>query len=145
MKRGRKSAASLAVVPVSLEARRPPPPEHLDPKAADVWRNTVSTMPGGWFDRAQEPILSAYCRHVVSASRLTCLVDGFEDDWLREDGGLQRLDKLMSMRERESRAVVMCARAMRLTQQAQMHPRSAGRAVVGTGSDRRPWDTAEQN
>ena len=140
MKRGRKSSASLAIVPVSLEARRLAPPEHLAEKAAQVWRDTVSAMPGGWFDRAHEPMLSAYCRHVVTASRLTGLVDGFEDAWLSEDGGLQRLDKLMAMRERESRAVVMCARAMRLTQQSQMHPRSAGRTVAASPSGRRPWE-----
>jgi hypothetical protein len=84
--------------------------------------------------------LDAFCRHVVSADRLTSLVEAFNDDWVRETGGLQRLDKLLAMRERESRAVVMCARSMRLTQQAQMHPRSAGRALANSPGGPRPWD-----
>ena len=139
-KRGPKSAASLAVVPVVLEPRKPPPPDNLKGKAAQVWRDTVETMPGGWFDRYHEPMLSAYCRHVVCAERLTAFVEAFDDGWLMEEGGIQRLDKLLAMRERESRAVVMCARSMRLTQQAQMHPRTAARAIANTPSGPRPWD-----
>lgn len=139
-KRGPKSAASIASAPISPEPRRPPPPHDLKGKEEQVWRDTVATMPGDWFDRVHEPMLKAFCRHVVSADRLTLLVEAFKDDWLREEGGLQRLDKLLAMRERESRAVVMCARSMRLTQQAQMHPRSAGRAVANATSGPRPWD-----
>jgi hypothetical protein len=137
--RGRKSAASLGVVPVSIEARRPPPPDNLSEGAAQVWRDTVVSMPGGWFDRVHEPLLVAYCRHVVTAERLTQLA---ESHLLKQSEiSLEDMDRLLRMRERESRAVVMCARTMRLTQQAQMHPRTAGRAVERSGgSGRKPWE-----
>ena len=72
----------------------------------------MATMPGGWFDRVHEPMLKALCRHVVAADRLSALVEAFKDAWLHQEGGLQRLDRLLAMRERESRAVVMCARSM---------------------------------
>lgn len=139
-KRGRKSAAELAVVPVSIDARRPPPPEQFGAKEAQVWRDTVAAAPAGWFHRAHEPMLAAYCRHVVAADRLALLVDSFKDEWIKEDGGLQRLDKLLVMRERESRAIILCARTMRLTHQAQMHPRSAGRASASATDRPKPWD-----
>ena len=47
--RGRKSSAELAVVPVALDARRPPPPDDLTEAQAHAWRDTVSAMPPGWF------------------------------------------------------------------------------------------------
>ncbi len=139
-KRGRRSSASLAVVTVAMEARRPPPPRHLTTNQTQVWRDTVASMPGGWFDRVHEPMLVAYCRHVAASARLAAMVEAFQDEWVGEDGGLQRLDKLLGMCERESRAIIMCARSMRLTQQSQMHPRSAGRSVANEPTGPRPWD-----
>ena len=56
---------------------------------------------------------------------------------------IRRWDKLLGMRERESKAALSLARAMRLTQQAQMHPRTAGRALPDSGSklwEHKPWD-----
>ena len=50
------------------------------------------------------------------------------------DGGLERLDRLLAIAERETRAITACARALRLTPQAQMHPRTAGRAVSNVPS-----------
>lgn len=139
-KRGRKSAAELAVVPVLISTRRPPPPEHLGAKESQVWRDMVAAAPPGWFDRAHQPTLGAYCRHVVAADRLAVLIDSFKDEWIKEARGLQRLDRLLAMRERESRAIILCARTMRLTHQAQMHPRTAARSVANAPSGPRPWD-----
>lgn len=143
-KRGPKSAAARATASVSPEPRRPPPPGDLKGKERQIWQDTVATMPCDWFDPVHEPMLKAFCRHVVSADRLTSLVGAFKDDWLREEGGLQRLDKLLAMRERESRALVMCARSMRLTKQSQMHPRSAGRSVANSPVGPRPWDHSDE-
>jgi hypothetical protein len=64
----------------------------------------------------------------------------FEPEWTAADGGLERLDKMLSMAERETRAITACARALRLTPQALMHPRSAGRMVNDTQSGPRPWE-----
>jgi formate-dependent phosphoribosylglycinamide formyltransferase (GAR transformylase) len=98
-------------------------------------------MPSGWFSRAQYPILAAYCRHTVRATHLAQLIARFEPDWITVEGGLQRLDKLLAMAERETRAITACARSMRLTQQAQIQPRGAGRAVANSSRDgNRPWD-----
>ena len=46
-------------------------------------------------------------------------------------------------RSKKSKVALSLARAMRLTQQAQMHPRTAGRAMPESGPklwDRKPWD-----
>jgi hypothetical protein len=44
--------------------------------------------------------------------------------------------------DRESRAVLACARALRLTPQSQMHARTAGRQIAAVPDGPRPWDEA---
>jgi hypothetical protein len=50
------------------------------------------------------------------------------------------LDRLLSMAERETRGALACARALRLTPQAQIHPRTAGRQVNNSPDGRKPWE-----
>lgn len=140
--RGRKSSGALTANPVLIETRRPAPPSDLGEAEAEVWKDTVGTMPSGWFSRAQYPVLIAYCRHTARAAQLAGLIAQFEPEWLGVDGGLQRLDKLLAMAERETRALSACARSMRLTHQAQIQPRGAGRAVQNAPPDGRPrpWE-----
>ena len=126
-KRGRKSAAELSILPVAVDRYRPEPPGYLREREVQIWRNIVSSVPGGWFNRSNEPLLVAYCRHVATSDRLAKLVDKIVPS--QELDVLKRWDKLLGMRERESKAALSLARAMRLTQQAQMHPRTAGRAM----------------
>ena len=138
-KRGRKSAAELAVVRVTLEGYRPQAPHALTAQQAQLWREIVESVPGGWINHAQEPLLAAYCRHVSAADRLSAMIDQNESD-LNDFGALQRFGKLLSMRERETKALSSLATRMRLTQQSQMHPRSAGRAWEGNHPGPKLWD-----
>jgi hypothetical protein len=140
-KRGRKSSAELSTVTISVEARRPSPPAELTDKQAQIWHDIVDTVPGGWFRPSEEPLLVAYCRHVVSAHSVSKKIDAFNF----ESGELKVLDRLLRMRERETRALSSLATRMRFTQQARMHPRTAGRAEDGLQGgrklwERRPWD-----
>ena len=96
-------------------------------------------MPLGWFSRAPYPILIAYCRHVVRAEILACHASAMQRGWPEEKEGLQKLDKLLGMAERETRAMTACARSMRLTHQSQILPRGAGRAVEDQVSVK-PWE-----
>ena len=140
--RGPKSTHELALRAIPLSARKLPPPEGLDEAEAAVWRDTVATMPLGWFNRSHQPLLSAYCRHTVRADRLGQMISNFEPVWLKAEGGLQRLDKLLAMSEREGRAIAATARAMRLTHQSQILPRGAGRANAQPAIDP-PWEDAD--
>jgi hypothetical protein len=143
-KRGRISSAELATVVIDAGRRMPasPPPELTDAQAT-VWRDVVGSLPDGWFTRAAYPILVAYCRHVCRARLLEMQIAQFEPEWTRVDGGLERLDRLLAVAERETRAMMACARALRLTPQAQMHPRTAGRAVSNLPIGPQPWDRKE--
>ena len=115
-KKGRKPAAELAVV-TTLDARRPPPPAELNEGEATEWRAIVSRMPQDWFTR-EHAMLIAYCRHVCRGRFIAQQIAAFETEWLSVEGGLQRLDKLHAMAERETKLVMALARSMRLTHQS---------------------------
>jgi hypothetical protein len=139
--RGRKSSSELASVVLDVGRHMPPsPPSELTDAQATVWRDVVSSLPGDWFTRAAHPILIAFCRHVCRARLLEMQIARFEIEWIDVDGGLERLDRLLVLAERETRAITACARALRLTPQAQMHPRTAGRSISNLPVGPRPWD-----
>jgi hypothetical protein len=119
------------------------PPAELTDAQAVVWRDVIGSLPGGWLTQAAHPILVAFCRHVCRARMLELQIKRLEPEWTSLDCGLERLDRLLAVAERETRAITACARALRLTPQAQMHPRSAGRAVSNMPSGPRPWDPEE--
>src|SRR5262245_58276345 len=118
-KRGRKSAAELVmtdtlVVDVTRGMPSPAPPELTDAQAA-VWRDAVASMPSRWLQRGAYPILVALCRHTCRGRLLEQQIARFKMEWLKAEGGLERLDRLLHMAERETKAAIACARALRLT------------------------------
>ena len=135
------SSAEQATKPVVLiKTRRPSPPAELTEAEAEVWRDTVGCLPADWFRKSTWPVLASYCRHAARGAFLAQQAAAFRPEWLGEEGGLQRLDKLLAMAERETRALTACARALRLTPQSQMHPRTAGRVLAGNREGPRPWE-----
>ena len=137
--RGRKSAASLAVIR-QITDHRPPPPDELTEAQAVEWRRIVGRMPGDWFPAETHPLLVGLCRHIVMARELAGMLDGFRAEWCAEDGGLERLDRLAKMQDREHRAMSSLATKLRLTNQSRY---TAGRAVTEAAkgvAGRRPWD-----
>ena len=141
MKRGRISSAELSTVVIDAGRRMPSsPPTELTDAQATVWRDVVGSLPDDWFTRAAHPILIAFCRHACRARLLEMQIAQFEPEWMTADGGLERLDRLLAVAERETRAMTACARALRLTPQAQMHPSTAGRAVNNLPNGPQPWD-----
>lgn len=139
MARGRKSAAALAVV-TSLPGQRPEPPEELTEDQAEEWRAIVGRMPAEWFTRETHGFLVAYCRHVITARRVTAQIEAFSPEWLATDEGLDRFDKLTKVREREQRAMAALGRAMRITHQSKYDLKVAGTKARDAGTIRKPWE-----
>ena len=145
-KRGRKSAADLALIDmpvVDVSRRMPPsPPSELTEAQAQVWRDAVSCMPGDWLKRGAHGILIEYCRHVCRSRLLEAQIAHFQEEWTGRDDGFERLDKLLAAADRETKSALACARALRLTPQAQMHPRVAGRRLAEVSPYPSPWSGA---
>lgn len=73
--RGRKSSASLSIVPaVSIDARRrPEAPRRLSKEEKAVWREITAALRADWF-YAAEHLLEIYVRAIVHERRLADLV-----------------------------------------------------------------------
>jgi hypothetical protein len=132
--RGRKSSASLAVLPF-VKPEPPAPQAGLTEEQAEVWRSIVSTMPHSWFPPETYDLLALLCRHVTTARVIwgqIAKVDPAE---------LARFDRLSKMATRESRSISMLATKLRLTNQSRYDPKTAGRiANEPRGSGLKPWE-----
>jgi hypothetical protein len=142
-KRGRKSAAELAIV-TTLSDERPDAPYDLTDVQAGIWRGIVDRLPADYFPAESFEMLAAYCRHVTAARALAVEIDRYEQSWLRDAEGLDRYGKLLAMRDREVRGILAVSRALRLTNQSRYRPESAAAKARGNSALwKRPWEPAE--
>ena len=93
--RGRRSAASLSVVPASIDSR-PPPPEDLTEAQQEIWRRIVASEPAEQFKTATlQLLLKEMCRHAEAAQMLAKFIDKFRDEWLLSGDGVNRYQQLL--------------------------------------------------
>lgn len=141
--RGRKSAASVAVVaqvgPVVSE-KRLLPSMHLSDAEQVVWARLVNDNPASAFTETHRDMLEQYCQHVVQAQLLADEIQNFDRAWLADDDGLKRYDKMLGMREREVRSASSLATRLRITRQATADPKTVGRANANTARGKKPWE-----
>ena len=155
-KPGPKSAAELGVKISALEVKRPNPPEELSPAEKETWLAVTATKPPDWWRFDTFPLLTAYCCHTENARLIDRLLIAVRKDEYMKDAldfidYLNCLDKLLRARDRESRALVNLARSMRISQQAMILPRGAGRQTANSSANTRlphetgkPWETPDE-
>lgn len=140
--RGRKSAESLAVAPhaapAALHSRIPPSP-HLSDAEQVVWCRVIGDQPAQAFSETHRDMLDLYCQHVVSAQVLDDEIKAFDREWLRDNEGLKRYDKLLKMREREVRSASSLATRLRITRQS-VDQQTIARAMVNAPKSKKPWE-----
>lgn len=114
-KRGRVSAADLAIVPMTPlgAVERQKPPHDLTDEEVEVWQGVVNAEPADWFSPSTVPLLTQYCRHVVAARQI-----GELKERATAEMDLPTLDKLLQMQARESAAIALLATKMRIAQQS---------------------------
>ena len=140
--RGRKSAAALSVVAGSIDGR-PQPPADLTTFQKELWQRTVAAEPLEQFRTAAlQQLLREYCRHAEAAHILAGEIDTFDAAWLADEDGLKRYDRLLAMRDRETKAVADKATKLRLTNQSRYTPQAAATAAKHSGAPRKPWEMA---
>ena len=148
LQRGRKSAASLALAGPPQDGsvielvRRITPPDGLTEGQRQLWTTTVESKPAEWFGPEHAPMLAAYVRHAETINVLTTQIESFDPQWLEDDDGVKRYEKLTKMRAREVAQMNSLMRAMRLTQQSIYRADKAG-TLTGKHAARKPWQTHE--
>ena len=76
---GRKSAASLSVVPASPKKdSRLEPPKSLTKRQREIWIEIVDSKPADWFTSDNGPLLVGYVRAIASHEFLSHRVDLIE-------------------------------------------------------------------
>ncbi len=136
-KRGRKSAAEIALAPVVGIVPRPGAPDELTDEEAVEWEAIVARMPGDWFTRETWPLLVQLCRHIVAARRVAQLVHQAEQS---DDFDMINWDRLLRAQECQSALLMSLATKMRLTQQSRYGPRAAATAARNAGDGPKPWE-----
>lgn len=134
-KRGRVSAAALAVSPLTPIERveRQKPPHDLTDEEVEIWSDVVNSEPADWFTRGTRPLLAQYCRHVIGAKRVAELIEKATSD---PKLSIIDYDRLLHMQERESRTVAMLATKMRISQQATTNHRGNKKP----SAVKKPWE-----
>jgi len=137
---GRKSAASLTVVAGRIDGR-PQPPSDLTKDQRDIWDRTVGNEAADTFKTAAlQQLLKEYCRHVASARKLAGMIEAMEAVNVSD---LDDYDKLLRMRDRETKALADKATKLRLTNQSRYTPQAAATAAKkGAGVELKPWQVA---
>lgn len=134
--RGRKSAAELSTAPIIEVIPRPAAPDHLTDAEAQIWESYVSGVAGDYFRKADFDTLANLCRHTYAVRRISQWLEKALDD---PETGIEDIDRLMRMRQRETAQANALARSLRLTKQASVSPKGAGTATL-RGSARHLWE-----
>lgn len=137
MQRGKKSIAALAVATEGTAFTRLAPPSGLSEAELQVWLRTVNGLPAEWFQSEHVPLLTNYCRHVVTADLLDAQLKAFAPEWLKEDAGLERYSLLLDLFGKETKMIQSWARSLRLTHQSRYKSNVASTRSVQRGP--RPW------
>ena len=137
--RGKQSLASLSVAaPAGVDFRLPPEPG-LTAAQKSVWVSITNARPAEWFGPEHSGMLAQYCRHKVQSDLIAQQLETFDPNWLADDDGLKRYEKLGAMLARETTTMNALLRSMRLTQQSLYNAKSANTASSSTGKGRKPW------
>lgn len=137
----RKSEAALSVIVGTIDGR-PRPPSDLTDAQREVWERTVANEAATFFNTAAlQQMLKEYCRHVVSAGKLAKMIEVVEESKAFDDESIKAYDKLLVMRDRETKAIGDKATKLRLTNQARYTPQAASTAAKKT-AERKPWEVA---
>lgn len=133
--RGRKSAASLTVVPAGIPARMEPP-QGLTESQVAMWREIVAGKPADWFAADNAPLLAEYVRAVDMCNALAFQIGAALAGDPVEAALL--LKGYLDMRDKEAKRATSIATKLRLTQQSRYTPQAAATADRKAGGAR-PW------
>jgi hypothetical protein len=136
---GRRSAASLSVVAGSIDGR-PAAPADLTKSQKEIWNRTVAAEAHDTFKTAAlQQLLSSYCRHATSAIKLAAMIEAMERLPTMSTDDLKDYDKLLAMRDRETKAIASVATKLRLTNQSRYQPSTAAVSAKKAGWELKPW------
>jgi hypothetical protein len=135
-----RQSAALVSVAGNL-GQRPDPPDDLTADQAKVWRATVASEASDFFRTdALRELLKDYCRHKVSGADLSSQIELYDPKLAMSPDVVGALDKLLKMRDRETKAAADKATKLRLTNQSRYTPQAASTAAKNASVQKKPWE-----
>ncbi len=145
--RGRQSAAAqgIAVIDGGRGSRHAPPADLSDFESA-LWAQILGAMPADWYCPSAEEIMRAYVRCARTLRTIDNAVDELENpDMLGgiDPEAMAAILRLVNTRDKQVRQLAMLATKLRLTPQARVDPKTAGRAHRRSAEQPsgQPWDS----
>ena len=136
MPRGRKSSASLSVVPVLPGRGRPEPPPDLDELEQRVWRQVIDALPSHWLDTAGQVILRRLVAQAAVSERQEFRLRQLRAQ--QQDVG-EEAGALAAQHGVAAKNVAYLLSQLRATPRSRMVSRAAGPRLEGA-SESRPWE-----
>jgi hypothetical protein len=136
MARGRKSEASLTVVPLVPGQGRPRPPAGLDRRERRIWRAVISALPAHWLDPAGQQVLRRLVAQAVIAERREARLRELRA--LGQDGS-EDATALATLHAATAKTVAYLLGQLRATPRSRVVSRDAGPKVEET-PQARPWE-----
>ena len=122
------------------EERRAPPPEGITEDQARLWRAIVETEPQELFaSEARKHLLRLYCEHATFRANLQGLIDRVPIEKILHPDTEDGFERMLRMRDRETKTLVSLATRMRLTNQSRYTPTAAGTAGRNHNPNAKPW------
>ena len=137
-KRGRKSAAEMAIAPlVEIEPRPVAPTELIDEESAE-WEKIVARMPSKWFTKECHPLLIQLCRHIIAARRLAQLIHKAAHG--EEDFHVLYYMRLLRALTGQTAIITSVSTKLRITPQSSYDAKVAGTAKGNSSDVVPPWE-----
>ena len=136
MARGRKSSASLSVVPRVPGRGRPEPPPDLDVLEQRIWREVIDALPGHWLDQAGQLVLRRLAAQTAVTERQEVQLRQLRAQ--EQDGG-EEAAILAAQHGVSAKNVAYLLVQLRATPRSQLRSRAAG-SQMEQAPDSRPWD-----
>jgi hypothetical protein len=135
MPRGRKSSASLSIVPAIPGQGRPPPPSNLDRVEKRIWKDVVAALPDYAIDSAAELVLKRLVCQVAIAERRE---QRLRDMRATNQDDTETATELAREHCTTAKAVIYLLAALRATPKSRMRASSSNSPEELTRS--RPWE-----
>ena len=136
MPHGRKSAASLSVVPLVPGQGRPEPPSSLDALEKQIWRDVVDALPAHWLDLAGQLILRRLVAQAAISERREARLRQLRAQ--DRDSG-EDANALAALHGVSAKIVADLLGQLRATPRSRMVSRAAGPQVEQAPRSR-PWE-----
>lgn len=120
----------------------PEPPAYLTPEQDTIWREVIASRAGDLIGPESYRLLVEYARAADLGNKIAAQLDAFDPDWIADDDGLKRWDRLQMMAARNQGVLSTLATKLRIATSSSVRAENAG-TILKKGAKKKPWEFDE--